>query len=95
MFQFESRKQPLELFFEQKYGKVTDYQLFGDGYLVLGFSEGYISHISTHMAEVRDEVSSEQIFTTPVYALATNDVLHKLAVGTDHVIKIIDIATWK
>ena len=74
---------------------MTDYQLFGDGYLVLGFSEGYISHISTHMAEVRDEVSSEQLFTTGVNALAVNDTLHKVAVATDHVIKMVDIATWK
>lgn len=32
----------MELVFESKYGKIIDYSLFGDGYIVLGFSEGKI-----------------------------------------------------
>lgn len=37
-----------ELAFEDKYGKIIDYQVFGDGYLVVGFSEGYYVMLSTH-----------------------------------------------
>lgn len=37
-----------ELIFEDKYGKIVDYQIFGDGYLIVGFTEGYYCHISTH-----------------------------------------------
>lgn len=52
MFELGSKKTPLELVFEQKYGKIVDYRLFGDGYIVVGFSEGNVAHISTHMKEM-------------------------------------------
>lgn len=55
----QSQKQPLELVFEQKYGKIVDYSLFGDGYIVVGFTEGYVAHISTLLKELKDEVCSE------------------------------------
>jgi WD repeat-containing protein 19 len=37
-----------ELMFEDKYGKIIDYHFFGDGYIIVGFSEGYYCHVSTH-----------------------------------------------
>lgn len=37
-----------EVLFEDKYGKIIDYQFYGDGYLIVGFSEGYYCHLSTH-----------------------------------------------
>jgi len=50
---------PLELVFETKYGKIIDYSLFGDGYIVIAFTEGffysnlgYVVHISTHIREL-------------------------------------------
>lgn len=48
----KNHKVPDELMFENKYGKIVDYSLFGDGYLVIGFSEGYVAHISTHKKEI-------------------------------------------
>ena len=52
MFELGSTKTPLELVFEQKYGKIVDYSLFGDGYIVVAFTEGFVAHISTHMREL-------------------------------------------
>lgn len=48
----KNHKMPDELVFDNKYGKIVDYQLFGDGYIVVGFSEGYVAHISTHRKEI-------------------------------------------
>lgn len=56
MFELNSNKQPLELVFEAKYGKIIDYNLFGDGYIVIGFTEGYVAHISTHIKELSKEI---------------------------------------
>lgn len=43
----QTNKPPIELMMEAKYGKVTDYCPFGDGYIVMGFTEGYYAHLST------------------------------------------------
>ena len=40
MMDVMSKNPALELVFEAKYGKIIGYNLFGDGYIVLGFSEG-------------------------------------------------------
>jgi WD repeat-containing protein 19 len=40
MMDVMSKSPPLELVFESKYGKIIGYSLFGDGYIVLGFTEG-------------------------------------------------------
>lgn len=69
--------------------------MFGDGYIVVAFSEGYVAHISTHMRELRDEISSERIFQGPLDALCTNDIVYKMAVAGDNQIKIYNLASWK
>ena len=48
----KNHKVPDELMFEKKYGNIVDYSVFGDGYLVIGFSDGYVAHISTHKKEI-------------------------------------------
>lgn len=47
--------------FEPKYGKIVDYSLFGDGYIVTGFTEGYVAHISTHLCELRKRSHNESV----------------------------------
>jgi WD repeat-containing protein 19 len=95
MYEVNSTKQPLELVFEQKYGKIVDYSFFGDGYIVIGFTEGYFAHISTHLKELKDEVSSDRIFNTTLDALCTNDALYKLAIAGEGCIKFLNLSTWK
>ncbi|KRX03337.1 hypothetical protein PPERSA_05695 [Pseudocohnilembus persalinus] len=94
MYDIGSNKTPLELVFEQRYGKIVDYSLFGDGYIVVGFAEGYVAHISTHMQELSDEVSSERVFQSTLDALTTNDTVFKMAVAGENQIKIYNLATW-
>ena len=64
-------------------------------YIVLGFTEGYVAHISTHLKEMEDEVSSDKIFSSSLEALCTNDVLYKMAAAGENIIKIYDMLTWK
>lgn len=84
MFELNSGKRPLELVFEAKYGKIIDYSLFGDGYIVVGFSEGYVAHISTHIKELKDEISSERVFQSTLDAICTNDLVYKMAVAGEN-----------
>ena len=50
----QNAKSPIELLMEAKYGKITDYCPFGDGYILLGFTEGYYAHLSTFSKEIKD-----------------------------------------
>jgi len=52
MYELTSQRQPLELVFEKKYGKIVDYKPFGDGYIAIGFTEGFVAHISTFLKEL-------------------------------------------
>ena len=57
MFDIDTKQQPLELVFESKYGNIVDYSLFGDGYIVIGFSKGWVAHISTHIKELSKKLA--------------------------------------
>ncbi|XP_032511924.2 WD repeat-containing protein 19 [Danaus plexippus] len=47
---------PIELAFQQRYGVIVSYKWYGDGYILIGFSGGYIIAISTHIKEVGEEL---------------------------------------
>lgn len=43
---------PIELGFQPRYGEVVAYRWFGDGYVMIGFSAGYLIVISTEKSEL-------------------------------------------
>ncbi|XP_064075717.1 WD repeat-containing protein 19 [Vanessa tameamea] len=47
---------PIELAFQQRYGSIVSYKWYGDGYILIGFSAGYIIAISTYIKEVGEEL---------------------------------------
>jgi len=51
---------PFELGFNLKYGSIITYDWYGDGYILIGFSEGYLISISTHPKEVGKELFQVQ-----------------------------------
>jgi WD repeat-containing protein 19 len=43
---------PIELAFQARYGNIVSYQWYGDGYLLIGFSNGFFIVVSTHLKEI-------------------------------------------
>jgi hypothetical protein len=52
LFNTQSTEAPIQLLFEKKYGKIVRYEHYGDGYIVVAFANGFLSHVSTHSREM-------------------------------------------
>src|SRR6185437_8906924 len=77
LYNLNDRENPIELAFQPKYGSISAYRWFGDGYMMLGFSEGYFVVISTHMKEIGQELFSTKYFTTTLTDMAFSSALQK------------------
>ena len=86
---------PVELDFQARYGNIVTYCWFGDGYLMIGFSEGFLVVISTHMREIGEELFSGQFHKSQLTCLAYSSILQRTATSGDGGIKIVDMSEWK
>ncbi|KXZ49298.1 hypothetical protein GPECTOR_22g892 [Gonium pectorale] len=66
---------PIELAFLETYGPIMKHAWFGDGYILLGFKNGFVVVVSSHSREISEEVHSGKYLDT----LA--DVCHSAALG--------------
>ena len=56
LFNLYDPENPIELAFQSRYGSIIAYNWFGDGYILIGFSQGFFVVISTHMKEIGQEL---------------------------------------
>lgn len=94
MMNVNESNNPYELEFERRYGNISTYHWFGDGYMVVGFSEGYMVLISTHMKEIGAEIFSTRVFNAPLDDICICEKAGKLAAKGDDMIKIFSTNTW-
>eukprot|EP00357_Protocruzia_adherens_P031508 CAMPEP_0115034576 /NCGR_PEP_ID=MMETSP0216-20121206/40747_1 /TAXON_ID=223996 /ORGANISM="Protocruzia adherens, Strain Boccale" /LENGTH=1399 /DNA_ID=CAMNT_0002413515 /DNA_START=36 /DNA_END=4235 /DNA_ORIENTATION=- len=95
MFDVSNPLQPLELSFQLKYGRIVSYAWYGDGYMIIGFSEGWVAVISTHIDEISGELHSNKAFNSSLDTLCCCDVLTKVAVAGEKTIKFYSTSTWQ
>lgn len=94
MFSLSDPENPIELAFQKEYGNVVTHKWFGDGYIMIGFSNGYVVVISTHAQEIGEELFCAKLFDHLV-DLDVNFPMQKSAAIGDGVVKILDMGSWK
>jgi len=94
MFTLSDPENPVELAFQKEYGTVITHKWFGDGYMMLGFSNGYVVVISTHVQEIGEELFCHRLFEGLV-DLDINFAMQKAAAIGDGMVKILDMGAWK
>ena len=90
IYDFLKKNQPIELALDNEYGNIITYQWFGDGYIALGFSKGFLSVISTHMVEIKNEVNSVQVFKNNLDDLSVCEQVNRIAVAGENSVRIFD-----
>jgi WD repeat-containing protein 19 len=94
IYDIKKKLNPIELALDSDYGNIVTYQWFGDGYIAIGFSKGYISIISTHMNEIKNEVHSMQPFKTGLDDLNVCEEVNRIAIAGENSVKIFDTNLW-
>jgi len=94
MFTLSNPDNPIELAFQKEYGSIVTHKWFGDAYIMIGFSAGYVVVISTHPHEIGEELFQAKLFDTLV-DLDVNFPMQKSAAIGDGVVKILDMSSWK
>ena len=56
LYSIDDPDKPIELAFQAKYGDIVNYQWYGDGYIMIGFTHGWVIVISTHAKEIGTEL---------------------------------------
>ncbi|XP_067137635.1 WD repeat-containing protein 19 [Centruroides vittatus] len=82
---------PIVLAFQDRYGTIIDYKWYGDGYILLGFTNGYFIVISTHIKEIGQELFQIRCHKDNLSHMATCLPNNKVASCGDNTIKIYDL----
>ena len=90
IYDMNQKTKPIELSLDKEYGNIVTYEWFGDGYIAIGFSKGYISIVSSHMGEVKNEINSKQLFKNDLNDISVCDEVNRIAIAGENCIKIID-----
>jgi WD repeat-containing protein 19 len=95
LYDLKDPDNPLELAFQAKYGSIVAHAWFGDGLMLLGFSDGYVVVISTVMEEIGEEQFCGHFHKKRLDAIAYSSALNYAAVAGDGGIKLVDLTTFK
>lgn len=79
---------PTELGFQNRYGNLIQHKWFGDGYILLGFSQGHVVAISTHAREVGQELWQVKNHRDSLSSIAISKELELVASCGDNNVKI-------
>ncbi|NXA79906.1 WDR19 protein, partial [Thryothorus ludovicianus] len=95
LFNLNDPDNPIDLKFQQPYGSIVSYKWYGDGYIMIGFSQGCFVVISTHIREIGQEVFQAHNHKDNLSSIAISQSLNKAASCGDNCIKIHDLTDMR
>eukprot|EP00118_Oscarella_pearsei_P011922 m.83949 g.83949 ORF g.83949 m.83949 type:complete len:1349 (+) comp36373_c0_seq7:62-4108(+) len=95
LFSLNDPDNPVELAFQTRYGNIVSYQWYGDGYLLIGFSNGFFISISTHAKEIGQELFQSRSHKDCLGDTVVSQPLQRVAVCGDNCVKIHDLTDMK
>uniref|UniRef100_K3WN57 WDR19 first beta-propeller domain-containing protein n=1 Tax=Globisporangium ultimum (strain ATCC 200006 / CBS 805.95 / DAOM BR144) TaxID=431595 RepID=K3WN57_GLOUD len=95
LYDLNERENALELAFQSRYGSIVSYQWFGNGYIIAGFSSGYVVIISTHLNEIGQEQYCAKFHEYSLREIVYNEVNGTVATCGDNCIKVVRMSDWK
>ncbi|CAM9381731.1 unnamed protein product [Chrysoparadoxa australica] len=95
LYNMSEQDNALELAFQARYGSIVSYRWFGDGYIMAGFSSGFVVVISTHFHEIGREQYCAKFHENDLRDIALCNASKKLATCGDNCVKLIDMEDWK
>jgi len=95
LYNLEDPDNALELAFQQHYGHIVAFEWFRQGYILVGFSLGYLVVISTHLAQIAQEQFMRQYHKRELRDVAHCLLRQQMVTCGDNCIKIVDMNDWK
>ncbi|TWW59365.1 WD repeat-containing protein 19 [Takifugu flavidus] len=95
LFNINDPDNRVELSFLGHYGNIVSYRWYGDGYILIGFSHGYLVVISTHIREIGQELYQARNHKDSLNSVAISSVLNRAASCGDNSIKIHELSEFK
>lgn len=95
LYDLNERENALELAFQTRYGSIVSYQWFGNGYIIAGFSSGYVVIISTHLNEIGQEQYCAKFHEHSLREIVYNEANGTVATCGDNCIKVVRMSDWK
>ncbi|KAH8876686.1 WD repeat-containing protein 19 [Schistosoma japonicum] len=83
LLNLDDMENPLELAFRRMYGDLIAYNWFGDGYIMVGFSNGYFVVISTQSSEIGKEIYQIRDFKDGLHDISVSAILNRCATVHD------------
>ena len=78
-----------------KYGNLVHHEWFDDGFIIIGFSEGWVIIVSTNEADLGEEKQSVRVHPSNLVGFSFNKALKKLATAGSDGVRISDIKNFK
>eukprot|EP00794_Sanderia_malayensis_P019431 gene19431-21353_t len=95
LYNIKEPDNPIELAFQPRYGVINAYTWFGDGYVMIGFSAGFLVVISTHIKEIGQELFQTRDHKDVLKDIGISLSFKKAASCGDNCVKIHDLTDMK